>query len=173
MKVVGRKLFGRAMVCAAIGFMTLAIFSRTKIAVADQQAAGQWIDHANPSDELVDGPYRVDPNWPKPLATLFPEEKGWTCGAGRIRPEPGPHLRSDARRTARRNEDQAQIRRTRERVRHAGTLAGPWGRDVPAERLRGSIRQPGRSLQRLHGRRRKGLPLETHHYGLRRPGECE
>src|SRR3982074_1962931 len=81
MKVVGRKLFGRAMVCAAIGFMTLAIFSRTKIVVADQQAAGQWIDHANPSDELVDGPYRVDPNWPKPLATLFPEEKGWTWGA--------------------------------------------------------------------------------------------
>ena len=24
----------------------------------------------------MDGPYRVDPNWPKPLATLFPEEKG-------------------------------------------------------------------------------------------------
>ena len=23
----------------------------------------------------------MDPNWPKPLATLFPEEKGWTWGA--------------------------------------------------------------------------------------------
>ena len=56
MKVVGRKLFGRAMVCAAIGFMTLAIFSSTKIVVAAQQAAGQWIDQPNPSDELVDGP---------------------------------------------------------------------------------------------------------------------
>src|SRR5882757_8738832 len=40
MKVVGRKFFGRAMVCAAIGFMTLAIFSHTKIVVAAQQAAG-------------------------------------------------------------------------------------------------------------------------------------
>jgi hypothetical protein len=39
------------------------------------------VDPANPSDELVTGPYRVDPNWPKPLAALFPEEKGWTWGA--------------------------------------------------------------------------------------------
>src|SRR6202049_1554685 len=81
MKVVGRKLLIRAMVYAAICVMTLAIFSRTKLVVAAQQAAGQSVDPANPSDELVDGPYRVDPNWPKPLATLFPEEKRWTWGA--------------------------------------------------------------------------------------------
>src|ERR1700680_298926 len=81
MKVVGRKLLIRAMLCATICIMTLAIFSRTRMVVAAQQAAGQSVDPANPSDELVDGPYRVDPNWPKPLATLFPEEKGWTWGA--------------------------------------------------------------------------------------------
>ena len=81
MKVVSRKLLFRVMVCATICVMTLVIFSRTKMVVAAQQAAGQSVDPANPSDELVDGPYRVDPNWPKPLATLFPEEKGWTWGA--------------------------------------------------------------------------------------------
>jgi hypothetical protein len=43
--------------------------------------ADQWVDPANPSDELVDGPYRVDPNWPKPLATRGPDEQGWTWGA--------------------------------------------------------------------------------------------
>src|ERR1700704_6973737 len=81
MKVIGRKLFIRAMVCVAIGVLTLAVFSRTKMVVAAQQAAGHLVDPANPSDELVDGPYRVDPNWPKPLAESFPEEKGWTWGA--------------------------------------------------------------------------------------------
>src|SRR3984893_12578882 len=81
MKVVSRTRLIRAMVCATICVMTLAIFSRTKIVVAAQQTAGQSVDRANPSDELVDGRYRVDPNWPKPLATLFPEEKGWTWGA--------------------------------------------------------------------------------------------
>src|SRR6202790_1592192 len=81
MKVVGRKLLIRAMLCATICIMTLAIFSRTGMVVAAQQAAGQSVDPAKPSDELGDGPYRVDPNWPKPLATLFPEEKGWTWGA--------------------------------------------------------------------------------------------
>src|SRR5258708_2979243 len=81
MSVIGRKLLIRTMLCAAISVMTLVIFSRTKMEVAAQQAAGQSVDPANPSDELVDGPYRVDQNWPRPLATLFPEEKGWTWGA--------------------------------------------------------------------------------------------
>src|SRR6267143_1645146 len=82
MKMVGRTIVLGAMVCVAIGVMTLAIFSRTKVvAAAQQQHAGQSVDAVNPSDEMVDGPYRVDPNWPKPLSTLFPEEKGWTWGA--------------------------------------------------------------------------------------------
>jgi hypothetical protein len=33
------------------------------------------------SDEQVTGPYEVVKDWPKPLSTLFPEEKGWTWGA--------------------------------------------------------------------------------------------
>ena len=82
MKVAGRAIVVGAIVCAVIGVMTLISFSSTeKVSAAQQKAAGQWVDPANPSDELVDGPYRVDPNWPKPLATLFPEEKGWTWGA--------------------------------------------------------------------------------------------
>ncbi len=48
--------------------------------VATQQA-GQWVDPSNPSDELVNGPYRVDANWPKPLSTRGPDEQGWTWGA--------------------------------------------------------------------------------------------
>ena len=81
MKMLGRRIVFGLMVCAAIGVLTLAIFSRTQKVVADQKESGQWVDPANPSDELVDGPYKVDPNWPKPLAELFPEEKGWTWGA--------------------------------------------------------------------------------------------
>src|ERR1700694_3818048 len=82
MKLTGRAMVVGAMVCAAIGVMTLINFSSTeKVSAAQQKAAGQWVDPANPSDELIDGPYRVDPNWPKPFATLFPEDKGWTWGA--------------------------------------------------------------------------------------------
>ena len=82
MKMGGRAVVVGAMFCAVIGGMTFISFSSAeKVSAAQQQAAGQWVDPANPSDELVDGPYRVDPNWPKPLATLFPEEKGWTWGS--------------------------------------------------------------------------------------------
>src|SRR5260370_28444304 len=82
MKVAGRAIVVGAMICGVIGVMTLTNLSNTrKVRAAQQQTAGQWVDPANPSDELVDGPYRVDPNWPRPLATLFPEEKGWTWGA--------------------------------------------------------------------------------------------
>ena len=42
---------------------------------------GQWADPANPSDQLITGPYVVDPTWPKPIANFFPEDKGWTWGA--------------------------------------------------------------------------------------------
>ena len=78
MKVIGRTIVVGAIVLAVIGVMTLARHERV---VAAQQQASKAVDPANPSDELVDGPYRVDPNWPKPLATLFPDEKGWTWGA--------------------------------------------------------------------------------------------
>src|SRR5258706_4914653 len=33
------------------------------------------------SDQQVTGPYDVVKDWPKPMATLFPEEKGWTLGS--------------------------------------------------------------------------------------------
>ncbi len=33
------------------------------------------------SDEQVTGPYEVVRDWPKPVATLFPEERGWTWGS--------------------------------------------------------------------------------------------
>jgi hypothetical protein len=49
------------------------------IAIA-QQHPGQWVDPHNISDELVHGPYVVDPNWPKPLSNL-PGHEGWTWGA--------------------------------------------------------------------------------------------
>jgi hypothetical protein len=76
MKMVDRAMVVGAMACVVIGAVTLIGCSSTgKVSATEQQAqAGQWADPANPSDELVDGPYRVDPNWPKPLATLFPEE---------------------------------------------------------------------------------------------------
>src|SRR6202049_1428448 len=82
MKAAVRAIVVGAMICAVIGVMTLIIFSNAgKASAAQQKTAGQEGDPATPGDELVDGPYRVDPNWPKPLATLFPEEKGWTWGA--------------------------------------------------------------------------------------------
>src|SRR3984893_12912964 len=83
MKVVVHAIVVGAMVCAVIGVMTLISCSSTEKGGAAQQQteARQWVDPANRRDELVDGPYRIDPNWPKPFATLFPEEKGWTWGA--------------------------------------------------------------------------------------------
>src|ERR1035437_3338286 len=81
MKVVGRAIVVGAMIFAVIGVMPLIICWSTEKEVAAQQQTGQWVDPANPSDELVDGPYRVDPNWPKPLATRGPDEQGWTWGA--------------------------------------------------------------------------------------------
>jgi len=82
MKAVGRKIIVGAMICAVAGIVAvIGITSAPRAVAAQQQAPGQWVDPANPSDELVDGPYRVDPNWPKSLSTSFPEEKGWTWGA--------------------------------------------------------------------------------------------
>ncbi|HVA94169.1 MAG TPA: hypothetical protein VNI36_04625 [Candidatus Dormibacteraeota bacterium] len=81
MKTVGRKIVVGAMLFAAVGVMMFVSYSIGAKKITAQQLSGNWVDPANPSDELVDGPYRVDPNWPKPLATSFPEEKGWTWGA--------------------------------------------------------------------------------------------
>src|SRR5262250_2472514 len=81
MKVAGRVVVVAVVVCAVIGVMASIGFRDAAKVRAAQQQAGQSVDPANPSDELVDGPYRVDANWPKPLAELFPEEKGWTWGA--------------------------------------------------------------------------------------------
>ena len=177
MKVVGRAMVVGAMVCAVIGVTTLVSFSSTeKERAAQQQAeAGQWVDPANPSDELVDGPYRVDPNWPKPLATLFPEEKGWTWGAvqGVFAQNPDRIFVAMRGELPDLTNAQEKVRRDRDRFRNQGALGDPGTRDVRAERVSRSLRQPGRSLRRLQGRRRKGLPVETHHYGIRQPGECE
>ena len=48
MKILGRRIVFGLMVCAAIGVLTLAIFSRTQKVVADQKESGQWVDPANP-----------------------------------------------------------------------------------------------------------------------------
>ena len=45
------------------------------------QAQGAMAQNHSQSDEQVSGPYEVVKNWPKPLATLWPEEKGWTWGS--------------------------------------------------------------------------------------------
>src|ERR1700722_8819757 len=48
---------------------------------APVQAQGAMAQRHPESDEQVSGPYEVVKNWPKPLATLWPSEKGWTWGA--------------------------------------------------------------------------------------------
>src|SRR5258708_35929929 len=48
---------------------------------APLQAQGAMARNHSQSDEQVSGPYEVVKNWPKPLATLWPAEKGWTWGA--------------------------------------------------------------------------------------------
>jgi hypothetical protein len=60
------------MFCATIGFIVM--LRRPVKAAGDQYV--QWSDPDNPSDQLVTGPYKVDPNWPK-----FPGPKGWTFGS--------------------------------------------------------------------------------------------
>lgn len=55
--------------------------SAAPAAAAANQQPGQWVDPSNPSDELVDGPYEVVKDWPKPVSTWGPDEKGWTWGA--------------------------------------------------------------------------------------------
>ncbi len=170
MKVAGRKIVVGAMVCAVIGATTLLSWLSVEKASAAQRKTeqGQWVDPANPSDELVDGPYRVDPNWPKPLATLFPEEKGWTWGAvqGVFAQNP------DRIFVAMRGElpDLTGLKKSyagdRNRFRDQDASGGPWARHVRTKCIRRPLRQPGRSLRRLHGPGKQRLPLEAHHHGL-------
>ena len=103
MKVVRRNIVVGSVVCAAIGAMMWMHFSSAGNVSAAQKQTGAWVDPANPSDELVDGPYRVDPNWPKPLATSLSRREGLDVGrgAGHFRAEPGPYFRGHAGRTAR------------------------------------------------------------------------
>ena len=70
MKLVGRILVAGTMACVAIGALALLnhINPGQVTAAQTRSEGGQWVDPSNPSDELVDGPYRVDPNWPKPLS---------------------------------------------------------------------------------------------------------
>ena len=50
------------------------------LVAAARQNPGQWVDPHNISDQLVNGPYVVDPNWPKPMSE-WPGHEGWTWGA--------------------------------------------------------------------------------------------
>src|SRR5262245_11015400 len=73
---IRRGLFGLLLLVA----LAATSFVRFNGRLSAQHTSSQWVDPANLSDELVDGPYRVDPNWPKPLSQL-PNHKGWTWGA--------------------------------------------------------------------------------------------
>jgi DNA-binding beta-propeller fold protein YncE len=67
------------LVAAAVVVGVIYLLSSRSGMVSGQTAA-QAQNHAD-SDELVSGPYEVVKDWPKPLATLFPEEQGWTWGS--------------------------------------------------------------------------------------------
>src|ERR1700726_1996355 len=68
------------LVVMTLGGLLFAIFSlvRNPAPVLAQGAAAP--NHFQ-SDEQISGPYDVVKNWPKPLAILWPSEKGWTWGA--------------------------------------------------------------------------------------------
>jgi len=69
-----RKTIGiAASICAATGALLLVSCTNT--------TNSQWVDPANPGDQLITGPYKVDPTWPKPISQFYPEDKGWTWGA--------------------------------------------------------------------------------------------
>src|SRR5690242_2981907 len=61
------------------GFIATAVFL---LAGRPLPAQGQAAKSSlNASDEQVTGFYEPDKNWPHPLATLFPQEEGWTWGS--------------------------------------------------------------------------------------------
>jgi 6-bladed beta-propeller protein len=82
MKTIHGRVISRLLVGATFAAVILAaVLNTNKADAVERPAIGHSVDPANPSDELITGPYRVDPNWPRPFAEVFPEEKGWTWGA--------------------------------------------------------------------------------------------
>lgn len=65
-------------VLVATGGLILGIFLLVRRPAA---VLGQGSQNHEASDQQITGPYDVVKDWPKPLATLFPEEKGWTWGS--------------------------------------------------------------------------------------------
>src|SRR5690242_19820881 len=68
------------MVMMTLGSLLFAAFFLVHSPVSIH-AQGATAQNHSQSDEQVSGPYEVVKNWPKPLATLWPAEKGWTWGA--------------------------------------------------------------------------------------------
>src|SRR4029077_6919190 len=68
------------MVMTSLGGLLFAMFFLAH-RPASVQAQGPMAQNHSQSDEQVSGPYEVVKNWPKPLAALWPAEKGWTWGS--------------------------------------------------------------------------------------------
>ena len=69
------------LVAIAMGMVSSALAQEAgDLVAAARQNPGQWVDPSNISDQLVNGPYVVDPNWPKPMSE-WPGHEGWTWGA--------------------------------------------------------------------------------------------
>jgi len=62
----------------AVGVIVLAYMFASRSGMVEGPIQAQ--SHVD-SDQQVSGPYEVVKDWPKPLATLWPEEKGWTWGS--------------------------------------------------------------------------------------------
>jgi len=69
----------RAILTAVLVFGSVAALLIGKSVVRGQGTA-TW-SQTDASDEQVSGPYLPVVGWPKPLATLWPDEKGWTWGS--------------------------------------------------------------------------------------------
>ena len=67
-------------VMTSVGSLLIAMVTLFRSAAPAHAQTASAQSHAQ-SDEQVSGPYDVVKNWPKPLATLWPSEKGWTWGA--------------------------------------------------------------------------------------------
>src|SRR6202158_680076 len=64
----------------SLGGFLLAMFFLVHRPASVQAQVAMAQNHSQ-SDEQVSGPYEVVKNWPKPLATLWPAEKGLAWGA--------------------------------------------------------------------------------------------
>ena len=156
-KTAGRLILFGVIVCAAIGvIVSKGLWNDGGVSAAQQARTGVWVDPENPSDELVAGPYRVDANWPKPLATLFPEEKGWTWGAvqGVFAENPDRvfvAMRGELPDLTGMKPEYAEIETRFGMTAHLHVpVWGLYARNTTV----GAVRQPGRAPRTLHGRRR-------------------